>query len=201
MAFAPVVLDTVQRCKICSSPARDEVNVLIGRWKVRDITKEELLEQMAALGLENPNLDNVKGHVGTKEKPKHVKFVDAAEVAADEELQDAARDAVIEGLRERIAAGEQIDADAVLDMIIELGMSDLEFKVQAGKFSGITVDQILKAVSEKTKRKHNVAQQELLGALTGGIGQVFQKALGGGAAGELEAGPEVIEAEFTEVEE
>lgn len=198
MAVVAVTLDTQLRCKICASPARSAVDALIARWKSRDVTKDELFAGMLELGIENPTLDNVKGHTGTSAKPKHVKFVDQDEAAADEKAAEELLEAVAAGVQERIASGGQVDADAVLDIIVQYGMAELEMKVMSGKAPGITIDQILKAVGEKTKRKHNAAQQELLGALTGGIGQVFEKALGPGPAA-IEQG--VVEAEVVSVED
>lgn len=200
MAVVPVVLDTVLRCKICASPERATIDRLIAEWKSRLLTKAELLEKMGELGIVNPNIDNVKLHTGTTAKPKHVRFDDSSKAAKNAEDEAAAKQKILDGLQERIASGEKLDANMVLDTIIAHGMADLELRVAGGEKSGVTIDQVLKAVGEKTKRKHSETQDQLLHALTGGISLAF-KTLDKGEqlpalnAGEFDAEEVVVEAD------
>ena len=189
----PVVLDTVLRCKICASAKRVDADALICQWKSREVSKQQLLDGLRELGIDNPNIDNVKGHVGTVAKPKHTKFVDEAEVAAEQES--------IEETLEELRTGkiDLADPDDVLKFQLTAYYRNLQEKFARGEDLHLTHDHAIKVVAEMTKRKHNEAQSELLGALTGGIGQVFQKALGTAERPALDAG--VVDAEVIEVEE
>jgi hypothetical protein len=63
-----------------------------------------------------------------------------------------------------VKAGERVNADDALDFVIALGVTELEARLQREGRSGVTVDQLVKAIGEKTRRKSSDAQRELLGA-------------------------------------
>lgn len=195
MAVVPVILDTQLRCKICASAKRREIDALIGQWKAKAVSKQALLDGMRELKIDNPTLDNVKGHVGTAANPKHVKYADEAELEAEK--------AEIENTITELESGkiDMADPDEVLRVQLTAYYRSLLAKMAAGEDVHLTHDHAIKVVGEMTKRKHNEAQNELLGALTGGIGQVFQKALGP-ATPELPAGePQIVEGEVVREED
>lgn len=194
MSKLVAVTDTVfLRCKLCASEHREKINDLIAAQRSGDITREALFEQMEALGIKNPNLGNVKAHLGTSKKPGHIRLIPAAEKA----VQDAAAQEVYEEYK----AGtlKPPSADEILDLQLSQYERELWRKIEAGESIGFTHDHALKAIAEKTKRKHNEAQQEILGALTGGIMKAFERS----DQRELPPGedPPVVDAEVVEEED
>jgi hypothetical protein len=186
-----------KRCKICASPHADAIDALLLKRSKREkdaegktVNLDYVLAAMTEYGIENPTLDNVKGHW-----KNHRQVVSEEEVAEQTERLNEAIQQLESG------EFEFEDVDEGLRFFFSVGMKDLKRKVAAGELSGITHDHLLKAAGEITKRRQNDAQQELLRALGGGIQQVFTKALGGGEQQpQIEQG-EVIDAEVVEVEE
>lgn len=178
-------IKTELRCKLCAHAKRREIDELLEQRSMRKINLEGVLAQLVEWGVENPNEDNVKNHWR-----KHVEIV-SVEVA---EAQSEAR-------QEIVTRGKEVDVtntDAVIDRLIELGVSDLEAALEAAGTSGVTVDQLLKALSLKTQRKSSEAMAGLFGSLGKGIEGVFKKALDSPApVPQLPA----VEAEYEEVNE
>lgn len=139
----------------------------------------------------------------------HCRLVGEAEKAEVEELADE-QTALVASFLERVKDGEQADPDDALDFVIALGVSELESRLRREGKSGVSVDQMLKAVEAKTRRKTNDAQQAPLGSLTLGIEMSVRGQLAGGPAltdeeirrtdRMLEA-PEVIEGEVVAEED
>jgi hypothetical protein len=180
-----------QRCKICASPDRAEIDSLLELrstlGKLEDGTRvngDYVLKRMGELGIRNPTIDNIKLHW-----KNHCEVVDDA---LAEQLEGAAGRAL-----EALDSGGTVDADAALDRIVAVGMAELEEKIRNGQKTGIGVDHIMKAIDSKTRRGHSEAQSELLRSLGGGISDVFKKALGKPTTAELEEA--TVEAEFEEV--
>lgn len=122
-----------------------------------------MLEHLRAIGVDNPTLDNIKTHW-----KNHVTVVERDTAEAHAAVTAEAR----ELLRSRLEAG--VDVDGVLDTIIATGMASLEVKALEDVLkSGVTVDHVLKAVAEKTKRRSNDAANAILGNLTGALAQAL----------------------------
>lgn len=103
----------------------------------------------------------------------HCRLAGEQEKAEVEELVDE-QTALVATFLERVKSGEKADPDDALDFVIALGISELEARLKREGKSGVSVDQMLKAVEAKTRRKTDESRQALLGALTGGLTQVFQ---------------------------
>ena len=190
-------LKTENRCKICSSPHRKEIEDLIlrrsDRIKADDGSKvnlDYLLAAMAQYGIENPTAENVKGHW-----KNHIEKVPAEEVAADIEVIEAA----VQEMESGNFSFE--DLDEGLRFFFTVGIRNLRRKIAAGEDPGITHDHLLKTAGEITKRRTNDAQAELMKALGGGIERVFTKALGGDDEPKQIEGAEVIDVEPVTVDE
>jgi hypothetical protein len=193
------VLQTVSRttCKICSSPHRREIETLIEhrhrRRKDIDgvrINGEYVKARMAEFGISNPTTENLTIHT-----QKHMQFVEDSKQL--HKLDSGRRTAT------KLRNGTpHVDIDENLRWMISVGRSEIEDRLMRGEKSGITTDHILKATDALTRRQHNEAQHELLGALVGGIGHAIgavpAKAVNpvpDAIVLELEAG-DIIDAEF-----
>lgn len=175
--MAVLAKHTELRCKLCASEHRAQIDALLERRSKRErdeegnaINLDYVLVELARLGVENPNADNVKNHW-----KKHCEYVSEAEVAEQQEA--------VEGMVEKMNSGELefADADAALDWIITQGVTEAEAKLRLGGKVGITIDQVLKAIDSKTRRKQNEAQGELLRGLGGALGAWAGKTLDAGA--------------------
>jgi hypothetical protein len=164
------VLQTVSRttCKICSSPHRREIETLIEhrhrRRKDIDgvrINGEYVKARMAEFGVVNPTTENLTIHT-----QKHMQFVEDTKQL--HKLDSGRRTAT------KLRNGTpHVDIDENLRWMISVGRSEIEDRLMRGEKSGITTDHILKATDALTRRQHNEAQHELLGALVGGIGHAI----------------------------
>lgn len=179
------VLQTVSngRCKICQSPERHKIEAMLEHRHHRRkdlegnrINSAYVIKRMAAWGIQNPNEDNINTH-----QSKHMKFV-----------EDNKKLSMVSNGRQTTAklnaGAPHVDVDENLRWIISVGRSEIEERMIRGDKSGITTDHMLKATAELTRRQHNEAQHELLGALVGGIGH----AIGAVPQKELNPVPEAI---------
>ena len=159
-----VQIKTEPRCKICSSPHRAEIEDLLcirsdraTAWvegKEQKVTAE-LLEEMAPRkwGI-TLNRVNMKRHLanhfrkGSPADMAGIKFEGGGEVAR------------------QMNAGElvHVAADEALDEVIDIGMALIREKPEK-----VTVDHLLKAIGEKTKRKSDESRDKLLEGLGAAI--------------------------------
>jgi hypothetical protein len=165
------VLQTVSngRCKICQHPERRRIETLLEHrhHRRRDasgerITAAYVIRKMGEWGMPNPNLDNINLH-----QSKHMKFVEDTKKL---HALDSGRKTHVElknGTR------PHVDIDENLRWMISVGRQEIEDRIIRGEKSGITTDHVLKATDALTRRQHNDAQHELLGALVGGIGDAI----------------------------
>lgn len=188
------VLQTVSngRCKICSSPERRKIETLLEHRHHRRkdtfgkrINSQYVMAKMAEWGIPNPTIENITLHT-----QRHLKFV---EDSKDLQKLDSGRRTALK-LRE---GGQHVDIDENLRWMISVGRSEIEDRLLLGQKSGITTDHILKATDALTRRQHNEAQHELLGALVGGIGH----AIGAVPAKALNPVPDAIVLDLEAVEE
>lgn len=171
-------------CKFCRSDKADRINNLLERWHHREdsdeggvITRSYVLKRLAEWGIDNPNYDNIKSH------RKHIRIVSeaqAASVAQSEEEDNADWVEAQKRILEKIAERGGDVADRVVETQLLIFEEFTRIQLEKGIAKPATLDQIRGMIGEKTKRKASDAQDELLKALGGGIGMVFEKALGGG---------------------
>jgi len=192
VSLVAVSLDHGPRCKFCTHPKRAEIDALICAQRNGEFNRDELLIRLAALEVKNPTVDNIKSHCGTEKKPAHVKFI------PEEELDEAKEFMAAETEKLKSGQFEPVDPDQLLQLQLKAYEQWLAAKIAAGEEVHLTHDHAIKIVAEMTKRRHNQAQQEILGALTGGIA----KALGGEVLKQLPAAdePEVVDVDATEVD-
>lgn len=198
MGSAVQPIKTVTRCKLCAHPRRTEIDELLLKRSEgavdeqgRRYNAERVKELLSEMGVQNPTDENIKVHWG-----KHCEKVSTELVAAQERKR-------IEVL-EKIKDGETSDLltpDQALDFVIAQGAEELQLRIENEGKAGITVDQMMKAIEVKTRRKADDGVNKLLNEVGRGIAGVFVKKL---AAGQPEPPPlpaaDVVEGEATLVE-
>lgn len=154
-------LKTEPKCKICSSPHRGEIEDLLAirsdgaSIQLEDGTERRVTEEyIFGIAQERWGFRLNRNNIGTHFS-KHFQKGNPAV------LKQAHSDAA-EELIERIKRGEipKKTPEELLDLIIGLAFEKAAFDPRS-----VTLDHGLKAVAEKTKRKQNDAQDELLAAL------------------------------------
>lgn len=184
--MAVVASRTVATCKICKSPHRQTVDALLERRSNREkgVNEEYVKAQMLELGFVNPTTENLKTHWR-----KH------CEVISDQQEEERGR--VLDEALRRFAEGERISDDELLELIKFCGYYDLAKRVEAGEMTGVTIDQALKAVAEKTKRRHNEEAANLMRGVGGAIAAAFggPKPVAGATVLEIEPSDEAEDAE------
>ena len=145
-----------------------------------------VLEKMKGWGVANPTEDNIKSHL-----KNHCAVTTGA---TGKEIVVQQHDGGITVLKD-IAEGKarHEDVDETLKSIVTLGMEGIKKKIESGA-NPISVDHILKASSELTRRSHNETQRQLLDELAGGL----QAAFGAIAPPRALPDAEVVEAEDAE---
>lgn len=188
--MAVIQIKTELRCKVCSSDFRKEIEDLLEKRSNREydeqgnrINEQYVLEKCAEYGIRNPTIDNIKNHWR-----KHCE-------TGSSKVIEAAATAQLDALEKVLAGGEHANLDEALRTIVTLGVAGFREKVAKG-MNPISVDHVLKAAAELTRRSHNEAQEDLLQSLIGGIGA----ALGPGKNPKQIGDGTVIDAEGVEVE-
>lgn len=168
--MAVVPTKTELRCKLCTSDFRAEIDALLEQRSKREfdaegnrINEQYVMEKCIEWGIRNPTSDNLKNHWA-----KHCEVGSAEAVTA-------AQSAQLDALEELLAGGDHANLDEALRTIVTLGVAGFREKVAKG-MNPITVDHVLKAAAELTRRSHNEAQEDLLQSLIGGIGAALQPA-------------------------
>jgi hypothetical protein len=190
---AVLAIKNEPKCKLCQSPRRAEVDVLLERRSNLEtdgigkrINLAYVLAAFAEWGVTNPTEENVKTHWR-----KHCEKIESGVV---EQMQTAALQALDRMERD----GVVVNVNEDLDWLWAIGIAEIRERVARGDRSGITPDLLLKVAAEKTRRQHNESQEELLRSLAGGMAQALGERRV--ALGRPEALPEVVEdAEFAEV--
>lgn len=166
------VIRTEPKCKLCRNEQRDRIDALLlsrsqGAHDVdgRRVNIDYVKEKLAEWGVPNPTDENVKVHWR-----KH------CEVISDEVFEAA--EAATSTALAAIAAldGEELtDADAAVNRVIAVGRAQLEARVAAGDANLVSVDQMMKAVEVKTRRKADEGVNNLLTQLGAGVASVMVK--------------------------
>ena len=151
-------IKTEPKCKICCSSHRAEIeDYLAIRSDGGSITLDDGSEQRVTedfifrIAPERWGFHLNRNNIGTHFK-KHFQKGDP------KRLEQTQKEAVDE-LVEKLQSGElaKRSTEEFLDLLITLGFERASFDPKA-----VTLDHALKAVAEKTKRKQNDAQEELL---------------------------------------
>lgn len=163
--MAVLAIKSEQKCKLCRHDKRAEIDALLelrsNRTRGEDgqlkYTLDVVLKTLAEWGVDNPTEENCKTHYR-----KHCEVVSA-------EVIEAETKAVEEAIQ-RVLDGEVIDPDQALDFVVAGAIAKAKERLARGE-NPFTPDHLLKAIDAKTRRSHNEAQREVLGALAGGIGK------------------------------
>lgn len=166
MAVLPI--KTEPKCKLCSHPNRAEIDVLLEKRSKgetddqgRRFNAQYVMEILAEWGVKNPTVENLKGHW-----KNHCEVVSAATA---EEHEKALSDLQKKMLEILDASDGSVDADLLA--MFKLSKESIRGRILRGENIGLTPDHMQKFAAELTKRQHNEAGRELLGALVGGITQ------------------------------
>lgn len=159
---------TELRCKLCAHPRRPEIDALLERRSKRErdedgnnINVDYVRGRLREMGVPNPTAENIKVHW-----KKHCEVITSREL-------DVRQEAAIETV-EKAKRGElEVSADEFLDFVIAQGFAEAEARILLDGRAGVTIDQALKAVEAKTRRRQEEAQADLLRSLGGGIQRVF----------------------------
>lgn len=166
--MAVLATKTERRCKLCTHPRRADIDALLERRSNRErdeagsnINEEYVLKQLGDWGVHNPTPDNIKAHW-----KRHCEVITSKTLEATQKV-------ALEKSRELIEGGKHVDVDENLRWLVTVGRAEIEERIVRGEKSGVTIDHVLKATAELTRRSHNAAQHDLLKELTGGIAQAL----------------------------
>jgi len=162
-----------QRCKLCKSPHRAEIDQLLLQRSNRvvlpdgtavngDFVKARALE----LGVENPTHENLTSHW-----KNHCQVVDRND---EEEIAEAVKsvlgDITPEQLQEMTAADR-------LELLEQQGFLELQARLLRTGKTGITIDQLIRINELKQRQKSNEDQRRFLGALGAGLTAAIGRAI------------------------
>lgn len=175
MAFGVVATRTVVRCKLCSHPQRSAIDQLLLRRSDGESDEEGdrinlayVRAKLAEWGVPNPTEENVKNHW-----QKHCEKV-SQEVAVRNEEK------AVEVI-EKVKSGDTSDLmtpDQFLDFVIAQSGAEAAMRIEADGKANITIDQGLKAIEVKTRRKADDGVNKLLTEVGKGIaGAMLKRAL------------------------
>lgn len=176
-----------QRCKLCKTPHRAEIDQLLllrsNRAVLDDgtpVNANYVRAKALELGVENPTHENFTSHW-----KNHCQVVDRN----DEEEIAAAVESVLgeltpDELRELTAADR-------LELLEIQGMLELQARLKRTGKTGITIDQLIRINELKQRQKSNEDQRRFLGALGAGL----TAAIGGALRKELPPAHPDLEAE------
>lgn len=172
-----VVVKSEPKCKFCSSPYRDKIDEELAlRSKLKGAPDEDgvkhdqdyILDYFAKLGVENPNMDNVRSHWGNEKK--HSYFSHDAKVVHTEAIAAATREQ-LEMVKKLLP--EWPDKAPTPEQLLELQRALFPFelmqKIRDGKPLGITWDQLDRGLNTATRRKSDEQAAGLIASLAGAI--------------------------------
>lgn len=190
--MAVLATKTVPSCKLCRHERRTEIDALLERRSLRQkddqgqtINAEYVFSVLREWGVENPNQDNLKIHW-----KKHCEVVSEKEVEDVEKALDALQTEMLAIIE---ASDGTVDGD--LHAIRKLGMQRIKQRILQGQDPGVSLDHLLKADAELTKRQDNESKHALLSELTGGITAALAQPK---PPKQIESAYEVIEQEAVE---
>lgn len=169
------------RCKLCRHDKRPEIDALLERRSRREkdregrlINEQYVIARLREWDVPNPTRDNLNLHW-----KKH------CEVISDEVVAEATKNVTeaLELLGERLLTRD-LGPDTLTDDLIEIAQVSLREQVAKGVMPKVTIDQALKAIDTKTRRKHN----DRVNALLDVQAEALTQSLGFHRPAELEAG-------------
>lgn len=188
--MAVLAVKTELKCKLCKHPEREQIDLLLemrsnGQKDAAGVrvNADYVIERLREMGVENPNLDNLKIHWR-----KHCEVV-------KEETKETLTEQRDQAVEELIARAKEMTLDELMEWVARQGVHEAMLRELLEGKSGVTLDHAMKAVDTITRRKQENGQRKFFEALGGGIARALtggQKALPEG---------EVIEAEPAEIEE
>ena len=156
---------TEEKCKFCQSPDRVEIDAILERRHLKQLTIPQALAEIAKLDVENPNYDNMRLHFS-----KHCEFLTPSqyEAAQRKEMEQEQTS----GLAEEILAmcdkefgdgwqSRPLTNDEFLLFTRICSQHDMLLRIRRGEKTGATIDHGLKSVGEGTRRKHNESEEEM----------------------------------------
>jgi hypothetical protein len=175
------------KCKVCRSEVQSSVDNWIGKRKARhriagpdsERVSWKTVEKMTGVLMPEgtPSITAIRRHASS-----HIRVVvEGVEEPTDKGPTIAAeakaeRESLVQAILARVQEGDPISSDEALDFVVQLGVSELATKVADGRQT-VSLEQLLKAIDSKTRRKSNESEDALLQAITGGIGAAFSGAL------------------------
>ena len=190
--MAVLATKTEPKCKLCRHPNRTEIDALLEKRsngetddQGRRFNQEYVLEILATWGVKNPTAENIKNHWR-----KHCEVVSVETAEEQEQALDELK-------KDMLAILDESDGSVDGDLLatFRLGIARVRGRILRGEDPGVTLDLAMKAAGELSKRQHNEAGRELLGALVGGIGRALAEPR---QPRQLEQPGEVIEGEAVE---
>lgn len=192
--MAVLATKTEPKCKLCRHPNRAEIDALLEKRSKgetddqgRRFNQEYVLEILATWGVKNPTAENIKNHWR-----KHCEVVSAETVEEQEQALDELKTQMLAILDE---SDGSVDGDLLATF--RLGIARIRGRILRGEDPGVSLDHAMKAAAELSKRQHNEAGRELLGALVGGIGRALAEPR---QPKQLDQPAEVIDVEVEAVE-
>lgn len=173
--MAVLAIGSHPRCKLCSHTQRPAIDALLEMRSRRqtdekgeNVNLDYVLRVLTEWGIENPNEDNVKNHW-----KKHCQLVDEADAAKIEGEADALTEARV-AVWERIFGEDWMTGSPTPEQILEWQRAEYLFtqyaRVKAGKETGISHDQLDRAINTTTRRSSEEKADSLvkmLGEATG----------------------------------
>jgi hypothetical protein len=191
------------KCRICQSGRRevwekafeDYLNGSPDRVTGDKLTWAKLAERASVLSGSTLTVRSCRRHAD------HVRVVGEGrgqELEEQAEAGDELLDAVLAEIDGLLEAGESVSPTGLLSLQQRLYLLSLRDRLQRGDVPALTHDQAARASTAMLTAAKRHQEGELLAALTGGIGAVFQKALAPAPVSEL---PEVVEGEVVAEED
>lgn len=158
-----IAIRTEEKCKFCNQECRPEIDAILERRHLKQLTIPEALAEIAALGVPSPNYDNMRLHW-----QKHCEYLTAAAmekrmIIEEHKEGDLATEILIMCDRE-FGEGWQsrpLSNDEFLLFTRICSQHDMLLRIRRGEKTGATIDHGLKSVGEGTRRKHNESEEEM----------------------------------------
>lgn len=185
------------QCKICSHPERTEIDKMIYRQRMKDVsddgesmTLEYLLGYLVSIGVPSPNKTNVQLHWKNHTEIPSVALMQAESKAITQILEKITSEEILTMPRTEL-----------LDLMMRQGVLEAGARLLATGKSGITVADVLKIAELQIREKGSEAQNEFLKALGGGIVAAVKNGIPAKQAKQLANAEVVVDADVEEIEE
>jgi antitoxin (DNA-binding transcriptional repressor) of toxin-antitoxin stability system len=183
------------RCRVCSSVNRERFDEYLSKMlngeevEGRTLTWSRMEELSVVLVGERVGERSLRRHL--TDHSLQVAEEEAGELEAGQGDEDKDRAGLLAEIDALLDGGGMVSPTGVMGLHLRAHLLDLRRRVERGEEIKLTPDQAQRAANALVSAQKRSEEASLLQALTGGLGQVFSKALGPAPVGELEAG-EVI---------